>query len=49
MSFLTKLTNISGALLFFTIVVVVGLALIDYIESGHDRTVAGGPPRRSLT
>jgi len=49
MSSLAKLTNIIGALLFFAIVVVVGLALIDYIASGHERTVGGGPPRRSLT
>jgi len=49
MNTLEKLASIIGALLFFIIVVVVGLALIDYIASGHERTVGGGPPRRSLT
>jgi hypothetical protein len=48
MSILAKLATIIGALLFFTIVVVVGLAFIDYIESGHEKTVRGGPRRRSF-
>jgi hypothetical protein len=48
MSILRKLASIIGALLFFTLVVVVGLAFVDYIQSGHEKTVRGGSPRRSL-
>jgi len=48
MSILAKLATIIGALLFLTIVVVVGLAFIDYIESGHEKTVRAGRRRRSF-
>jgi len=48
MNTLEKLATIIGALLFFMIVVVVGLAFIDYIESGHEKTVRGRPPGRFL-
>jgi hypothetical protein len=37
MSILRKLASIIGALLFFTLVVVVGLAFVDYIQSGHEK------------
>jgi hypothetical protein len=39
MDILEKLATIIGALLFFTLVVVVGLAFVDYIQSGHEKTV----------
>ena len=48
MSILRKLASIIGALLFFTLVLVVGLALVDYIQSGHEKTVRGRSPRRFL-
>ena len=48
MSSLAKLVSIIGALLFFTLVVVVGLAFVDYIQSGHEKTVRGESRRRSL-
>ena len=48
MSILEKLASIIGALLFITLVIVVGLAFVDYIQSGHEKTVRGGSPRRSL-
>jgi len=48
MSILANLASIVGALLFFTLVVVVGLELVDYIQSGHEKTVRGGSPRRCL-
>jgi len=41
MRILAKLASVIGALLFFTLVVVVGLAFIDYIQSGHEKTVRG--------
>jgi hypothetical protein len=48
MDILEKLATIIGALLFFTLVVVVGLAFVDYIQSGHEKTVRGRSPRRFL-
>lgn len=48
MSILKKLASIIVALLFFTLVVATGLAFVDYIESGQEKTVEGGSPRRSL-
>jgi hypothetical protein len=48
MSILAKLASIIGALLFFTLVVVVGLAFVDYIQSGHEKTVRGRSPGRFL-
>jgi hypothetical protein len=49
MSFRAELATIIGALLFFTIVVVVGLAFIAYIESANEKTITHGLRRRSLT
>jgi len=49
MGILTKIVTIIGALLFFTIVFVVGLAFIEYIESVDEKTVRHGQRRRSLT
>jgi len=49
MGILTKIVTIIGALLFFTIVFVVGLAFIEYIESADEKTVRHGQGRRSLT
>ena len=48
MNILDKLASIIGALLFFTLVVVVGLAFVDYIRSGHEKTVRGRSPGRFL-
>jgi hypothetical protein len=49
MDILAKIVTIIGALLFFTIVFVLGLALIEYIESADEKPVRHGPRRRSLT
>jgi len=49
MGILAKIITIIGALLFFTIVFIVGLAFIEYIESSDKKTVRHGPTRRSLT
>jgi hypothetical protein len=49
MDILAKIVTIIGALLFFTIVFVLGLAFIEYIESADEKTVRHGPRRRSLT
>jgi hypothetical protein len=49
MGILTKIITILGALLFFTIVFIVGLAFIEYIESSDEKTVRHRPRRRSLT
>jgi len=48
MNILDKLASIIGALLFFTLVVVVGLAFVDYIRSGHEKTVRGRSSGRFL-
>src|SRR5262249_25370133 len=45
---LEKLASIIGALLFLTLGVVVVLAFVDYIQSGHEKTVRGGASRRFL-
>ena len=39
MGILAKIITIIGALLFFTIVFIVGLAFIEYIESADEKTV----------
>jgi hypothetical protein len=44
-----KIVTIIGALLFFTIVFIVGLAFIEYIESVDEKTVRHGRRRHSLT
>jgi len=44
-----KLVAIIGALLFFTIVFIVGLAFVDFIESAHEKTIRDAPQRRSLS
>jgi|RhiMetdeSRZDD1v2_1073273.scaffolds.fasta_scaffold308502_2 hypothetical protein len=49
MGILAKIVTIIGALLFFTIVFIVGLVFIEYIESADEKTVRHGPRRRSLT
>jgi hypothetical protein len=49
MDILAKIVTIIGALLFFTIVFVLGLAFIEYIESTDEKTVRHGPRRRFLT
>jgi len=49
MGILAKIVTIIGALFFFTIVFIVGLAFIEYIESADEKTVGHGPRRRSLT
>jgi hypothetical protein len=49
MGILAKIVTIIGALLFFTIVFIVGLAFIEHIESADEKTVRHGPRRRSLT
>jgi hypothetical protein len=49
MDILAKIVTIIGALLFFTIVFVLGLAFIEYIESADEKTVRHGPRRRSQT
>jgi len=49
MGILAKIITIIGALLFFTIVFIVGLAFIEYIESAHEKSVGHGPRRRFLT
>ena len=49
MGILAKIITIIGALLFFTIVFVVGLAFIEYIESADEKTVRHGQRRRPLT
>jgi hypothetical protein len=46
MNTLEKLASIIGALLFLTLVVVVGLAFVDYIQSGREKTVRGRSPGR---
>jgi hypothetical protein len=49
MDILAKIVTIIGALLFFTIVFVLGLAFIEYIELTDEKTVRHGPGRRFLT
>jgi hypothetical protein len=49
MGILAKIVTIIGALLFFTIVFIVGLAFIEYIESADEKTVRHRPRRRSMT
>jgi len=48
MSILAKIAIIIGALLFFTIVFIVGWAFIECIESAHQKTVRHAQRRRSL-
>ena len=49
MGILTKIVTLIGALLFFTIVFVVGLAFIEYMESADEKNVRHGQQRRFLT
>jgi hypothetical protein len=39
MGILAKIITIIGALLFFTIVFIVGLVFVEYIESADEKTV----------